>query len=308
MSVNESSSSSWSPARLAALVVGSVLAVLVMLDAWTDIALIAMKDEESSQVLLAPAVFLWLMWVRRDAVRGRQPRNSYWGPALLTAGIALSAWGYQSNIQSIWHLGAVVVLAGVWLTVVGPRVFGAILPALGVLVFLIPVPGRVRAPVADQLQVVSAQATQSVMQVFGVFVERAGNLLVYNGQDIAVAEACNGMRMIFALVLVCYAFAFGTPLRGWVRGLILVISPVAAVAANIIRLVPTVLVYGHFDASVAQPFHDVAGWAMLAAGFIGLMALVRVLRWADLPVMADETSTVRTNMKSLHSSGGPRLA
>jgi exosortase/archaeosortase family protein len=63
-----------------------------------------------------------------------------------------------------------------------------------------------------------------------------------NGVDVAIGEACNGMRMTFALVLVSFAFALTTPLNGYVRVLIVLLSPVSAVIANVIRLVPTVWV------------------------------------------------------------------
>ena len=53
-----------------------------------------------------------------------------------------------------------------------------------------------------------------------------------------MAEACNGMRMVFALVLVSYAFAYSMPLRNTVRILVLI-----AVAAGIYWAATTYLVH-----------------------------------------------------------------
>ena len=53
------------------------------------------------------------------------------------------------------------------------------------------------------------------------------------------------MRMVFTLLLVCYAYAFVTPLRWGTRVTILVLSPVTAIVCNVLRLIPTVWVFSH---------------------------------------------------------------
>ena len=90
--------------------------------------------------------------------------------------------------------------------------------------------------------------------------------------------------MVFTLFLACYTFAFVTPLRGYVRALILLASPVVAVTCNVIRLVPTVWVFGHASPQTAHRFHDISGWVMLILAFVGLTGMIRVLKWASLPV------------------------
>jgi len=100
---------------------------------------------------------------------------------------------------------------------------------------------------------------------------------------VAVAEACNGMRMVFALILVSYAFAFSVPLRNSVRLMVLLLSPVAAIVCNVMRLSPTVILYGNASQEVADNFHDIAGWLMLPVAFMMLMGITRALRWAMVP-------------------------
>jgi len=92
------------------------------------------------------------------------------------------------------------------------------------------------------------------------------------------------MRMVFTLFLASYVFAFVTPLRGYVRAIILLASPVTAVLCNVIRLVPTVWVFGYATPENAQVFHDFSGWVMLIVAFLGLTGIVRLLKWAMVPV------------------------
>jgi exosortase len=262
----------------------TALGIVVTWEAWVDIFNIAVKDEESSHIFLVPVVAGWLVWVRRSRFRQCHPRGGWIGPLLVAAGWAAFGYGYHHAAQSIWHAGAVLVVLGCLLSVLGMEIPRRVLPAVLVLVFLIPVPGMVRQQVAIPLQTTMAELTQTLFAVMGLSVERNGNLLSINGVDVAIAEACNGLRMVFALVLVSYAFAFGTPLYGYVRLLIVAASPLSAILCNVIRMVPTVWLYGNVRAELADRFHDLAGWVMLGVAFLLLMGIIRVLRWALIPV------------------------
>jgi exosortase len=154
-----------------------------------------------------------------------------------------------------------------------------------VLLFMVPFPGRLRQQIAVPLQTITAQATQQLLELLGILVDRSGSVLRINGVDVAIAEACNGLRMILALGLVCYAFAFATPLRGYVRAMVLLATPLCAVVCNVIRLAPTVWIYGHYPTIAADRFHSISGWVMLFVAFFMLAGIVRVLRWARVPVV-----------------------
>jgi exosortase len=271
----------WHPVLLVLL---SILGVLATLDAWQDIWAIAMKDEESSHIFLVPIVTAWLIWVRRGRFRRCRPGGGWLGLALIAAGWAAYSLGDSYYVQVLWHGGAVLVVIGCIFTVLGIDLFFTFLPVLLLQAFLIPVPGRVRQAIAIPLENITTMVTQNVCELFGIMAERSGNVLTVNGRDVAIVEACNGLRMVFALTLVSFAFAFGTPLRWYVRLMVLVASPVCAIACNVVRLVPTVWIYGYFPDSVASAFHDVSGWLMLPVSFLILMGIIRLLRWALVPV------------------------
>ena len=278
-------STDWTPLRVALGVSLALLAILAGLRAWLDIGFIAWRDEEASQVWLVFPIFVWLVWGRRQALARLTPRYSMLGPALIAAGWAISLYGFFNLKQALWHGGVVLALVGAFATVAGPRLISRMLPVLVVLVFLVPVPAMVRQRIAIPMQTYTASASEFAFTLLSLPVTRSGNVLTYNGQDVAVAEACNGMRMVFALLLVTYAFVFATPLRPGVRVLILILSPLAAIGCNVLRLVPTVYLYGQSPDKWGPTFHDLSGWAMLALAFALLMGTVRLLQWAEVPVM-----------------------
>lgn len=251
---------------------------------WADIFHLGTRNEEQSHILLTPVIALWLAWVRRERLRLCKPSPSILGPIAVAGGWGLIAWGFANSVDIARHFGALVVVIGSWLSVLGPAVFMRFLAPLAVLVFLMPVPGRLRQAISIPLQEATAVVTEWILELFAVPIARAGNMLSINGNDVAVAEACNGMRMVAALGLVTFAFVFSFPMRNGVRLLILLFSPLIALLVNVIRLIPTVLMYGYAEAETADLFHDVSGWVMLFVGLGLLWCLLWLLRWLQVPV------------------------
>ena len=255
-------------------------------DQWMDILMIASKDEESSHIFLVIPIAIWLVWIRRVRFRRCPPRASWLGLILILMGYGLVAVSLQTAFQAGLHGGAVLMLVGAMIAVVGTQVMANFFPAVAILALLVPIPGNIRLAIAGPLQNATARVTTSTLELMGFYVERSGNLVNINDMPVAVAEACNGMRMVFALLLVAYAFAFTVPLRNSVRLVVLLLSPVAAIICNVMRLAPTVIMYGNQDQlpeGMPDHFHDIAGWLMLPLAFLMLLGITRALRWAMIP-------------------------
>jgi len=195
----------------------SLIAIAATLDVWKDIFAIGMRDEENSQLLLAPFVAVLLVWVRRERIRFARPQVSVWGPLVIVAGWIAARFGYLNEIEVAEHGGALLIVFGAGLTMLGPNVIRLFLPTVIVLLFVLPVPGRVRQAIALPLQEHTAQITHYLLTAFAVPLERSGSVLNINGHEVAVAEACNGMRMVAALVLITFAFVFSVPMRQRIR-------------------------------------------------------------------------------------------
>ena len=253
-------------------------------DAWLDILHRAMRDEEASHILLVPLVVAWLIWVRRGRLRLTQPTPSMIGPIMVLVGCAMTIFGDTQNHESPWLAGAVVVFVGCVLSVLGKDILLRFLPAIAVLFFLVPVPGMVRQQISLPLQSAVAWITEHIFDLMNIHTERSGNLISINGTDVTVAEACNGMRMVFTLLLVSYLFAFSSPLRGSVRALIIAATPLTALIANVIRLIPTLFMYAYADKELAAKTHDISAWIMLFVSFLALMGILKLMRWALIPL------------------------
>jgi len=271
-------------AEIVVLVLLVALAFAGTRSVWVEIFSIGISSEEQSHVLLAPVVALWLAWLRRARIRHCRFQPSPFGPIAIGVGWMISAYGFRSGIDIAWHLGALMVVGGAALSVVGVDCIRQFVPSALALLFLLPIPGRIRQQIAIPLQEITARVGEWSMQVIGVPVERSGIALTVNEQTVMVAEACNGMRMVSALALIAFAFVFSTPMRNSIRLLILLATPILAILVNLIRMVPTVLLYGYADDAVAGIFHDLSGWASLAIALGLLWALLALLRWLEVPI------------------------
>jgi exosortase len=275
----------WTRWHLIGAIAMAAIGVAATFEAWNDIYNLAYKDEENSHIFLVPIVAFWLVWVRRVRFRHCSPSGAFVGPLIVILGWIIASYGFNNAVQSFWHGGSVLIVLGCILSVLGRNVIFRFFPAVAVLVFLVPVPGRIRLGIAQPLQVWLAQISEYLLELLGFDIGRSGNLLTINGAPVNIAEACNGLRMVFALILVTFAFAFGMPLRNSVRILVLLASPLAAISCNIVRILPTALLYGYRSRETADMFHEYAGWAMLPIAFLLLLAIIRLLRWAMIPVM-----------------------
>lgn len=267
-----------------------LLAVLVGLCVWLsrqplwDMLAIGLRDEEQSHIFLAPLVAVYLLWLRRSRLRYTPVQYSLLGPLTVGLGWLVSWWGFQSGTQIAWHGGALLTLVGAVLTLTGRTPLHLFAPVFVVLIFMLPVPGEIRHRIAYPLQELATTVTHAMLELMGISAVKSGNVIVINGEQVAVGEACNGMRMVFALTLVVYAFAFGTPLKTGTRILLIALSPVIAIVCNVIRLVPTSLIFGYGDIEMAERFHDISGWIMLPVALVMLLGVLRAVRWLEFPV------------------------
>lgn len=277
---HEPSKSYWKTSTLVAAGLMALAGFWLTRDAWQDIFRLASNDEESSHVFLALPAALWLAWARKDEVHKARRSGTWLGPCMVALGWLFVSVGDVQLFQSMWHFGSILIVVGCIITVLGREVLMRLWPAFAILVFLVPVPGIVRAQIAPEMQTVTAQMTAYLLQTFGEPVTLSGKVLIVNGIQVGIAEACNGIRMVFALALVCFFFAFSAELRTSTRLLVILASPLVAIAVNVLRLVPTVWLYGHASTGTAETFHDVLGWAMMPVALLGLVGLNSVLTWA----------------------------
>ncbi len=256
-------------------------------DAWLDMFNRAMVNPEHGQALFAPLIAAYLFWLRRSRLQFLRFRPSLGGTLVIAGSIFLLYLGSERNLLSLWHLAAVLLLVGCVITMTGFEVVRQFAPVIICLFFLVPTPGSVRMLLAAPLQDLATAGAISVLDLTNVNAVHDGVVMQigYPPKNVVIGEAYNGMRIIFGLFLVVYGFAFSAPYRIETRLLLLASCPIVALLCNVIRMVPTSLVYGHGSHEFADAFHWYSGFIMLPMALLMVIGLVSLLNWLDVPTM-----------------------
>ena len=153
----------------------------------------------------------------------------------------------------------VVILAG------GADLFRRIFWILAFLFLMVPLPVRIHNMISGPLQDMASSGAVVVLELLGLTVTREGNVLLLNNHvSVAVAEACSGLRMLTAFVVVASVLAFVINRPGWQKAVLVLSSVPVAIVCNLDRLVVTSLLYLIVSSEVAEKFfHDFAGWTMM---------------------------------------------
>jgi len=274
------------PSFAALAFVLAVFGVVVTFRAWDNMFRIARDDPEYQHIFLVPCVVIFLVWVRRHRLRYLRVSGTVLGPVLVLAGWGASIYGQQFKYEILFHLGAVIVLIGCLVSALGKQALFRFLPVAIVMLMIVPMPQRYRIQIADPLQRYTAEISSYLLDMMGVKTEVNGSMMVINNHPVMIAEACNGMRMVLPLLLIAFGFAFGLPLRTSVRVLIVAASPIVALVCNVLRVMPLVWLQGQSDLGRrwGNALHEHSGWIMVPLAFLVLLGLIRLLRWAMVPI------------------------
>jgi exosortase len=224
-----------------------------------------MRSDEYSSGLLVPFLAVYVLLTRRQ-----QLRNITVEPALILGCIALLVsqaarfMGLYYMYLSAERLSFVMAIWALVLWLAGRK---WVLRIPGVLLFLLlmlPLPNRVQSSITLPLQKWSTTSAVFCLEMCGYPVMSEGNIIQIGDTRVAVAEACNGLRMITAFFVIGALVALLTKRSWWEKLIILASCLPIALICNTLRLAVTAVAFTllsgeHWE----QLFHDFGGYAMM---------------------------------------------
>ena len=122
------------------------------------------------------------------------------------------------------------------------------------------------------IQLVDAAIVEAAGQALGLPVTRNGTLIAVNGVTVDIDQGCDGLRLVWPMLLAAYVAAVTGIATRWLQILICLAAIPLALILNAVRLIITTFVYGYASASTAAIVHDLLGWIMvISAGFLPLL-------------------------------------
>ncbi len=241
------------------------------------------SDDYSAGMLVGPAA-LYMMLTRRAAIKASAVRAAPLCVGVFAVGVAIHLAGTYYLYRSIENIGMLVSAHGLVLGLLGTAGYRRVWYPMAFLTLMLPLPVRVHEVVMLRLQTLGARCAGTVLELIGVPVVRQGNVLEVAQHSVAVAEACSGLRMAIAFLVVCGVLAFVMRRPVWQKVVILLSSIPIAIACNVLRIVSAAYFYSAgYDRLAEGVFHDTAGLLMIPVALTLLFIELRVLSNLMLP-------------------------
>ena len=251
-------------ALLAALIV--VVALLVFSQALTELVRRWNTQEEYSHGYFIPAITLWLLWTRRQALRDSIGRPSWLGPAVILIAGLLHAVGELSALYLLSQVAFVLVLMGVVLGIGGFSLLRVAFIPIAFLLFAIPLPYFVDTVLSWRLQLISSELGVAFIRLFQIPVYLEGNVIDLGKYQLQVVEACSGLRYLYPLLSLGFlaAYFFHAPM--WKRVVVFLSTVPITIVMNSIRIgIVGILVDSWGPQSADGLLHFFEGWIIFVA-------------------------------------------
>jgi len=253
-----------------------VISVLLALTGWAYWSTIVglskewQSNDDYSAGQLVPLVALVFVYIERKNLRKCSLRPCWWtGIALLVFAQMGRTFGLLFMYESAERYSFVLTITGLVLMVAGWQVFRRVLWILLFLFLMVPLPGRVHNLISGPLQRMATTGSVFVLEAFLGRVSQQGNVMMVNGKSLGVAEACSGLRMLTAFIIVASFIAYMIKRSRRKKAVLLLSSIPAGVICNILRIVVTAVLMLLVSAEVAEKFfHDFAGLVMMPAAVL----------------------------------------
>jgi len=215
-------------------------AVVWLLDRWT------VSVWHNAHGIFVPLVAAWLA---REELKSRPDlpiESSAWGFVLLVPALALHVLDAGMHTQLLSAVALFLAIPGLSLLLLGRSRTRLLAFPIAFLAFALPIPLAFMEPVHMVLRQIAAHATAALLPMFGVGVFREGTSLYTAAGVIGVGDACSGFSTLYASVTFAALLSyFASSWRASV--LVLIAAPIAAVGANLLRVLALTLMvaWGH---------------------------------------------------------------
>jgi len=253
------------------------------------------KSDEYSSGLLVPFLAIYVLWSRRHDIAKCPVRPSMWGLVAFAGAQVVRLLGLFLMYSSAERLSIIMSIASLVLLLFGWQIFRKVFSTLLFLCLMLPWPNIVQYYVGLHLQRYATSSAVFCLETIGYEIMREGNIIHIHNASVAVAEACNGLRMITAFFVISGLVVLLVKRAWWEKLVILISSLPIALLCNTVRLAVTAIFFTMVEGEQWEKiFHDFGGYAMMPlalAAVVGELWLLKKL--TTLPEPREAVIVVR---------------
>jgi exosortase len=250
-----------------------------------ELVAVWLRSDEYSSGLLVPPLAAYVLWSRRRDFASALPRPALRaGVALFLLAQVIRIAGLCFMFQSAERLSLMLALAALVLLVLGWKYLGRLATVLLFLCLMLPWPNRIQTAVTLPLQRWSTSSAVFCLELAGYDILRDGNVIHIGDASVAVAEACNGLRMITAFFVISGLVVLLVKRAWWEKLVILASSLPIALLCNTLRLAITAVAFTIVKGEAWEKgFHAGGGYAMMPLALALVVAELWLLTQLTTP-------------------------
>ena len=256
------------------------------------------RSDEYSSGLLVPFLAVYILWSRRHDIAQCKIGPSVWGLFAFIAAQAVRLFGLFFMYGSAERLSIALTIAALVLLLFGWQLLRKVSTVLLYLCLMLPWPNRVQTAVTLPLQRWATSSAVFCLEMVGYEVVREGNVIHIGDASVAVAEACNGLRMITAFFVISGLVVLLVKRAWWEKLIVLVSSLPIALLCNTVRLAITAAFFTVLEGEHWEKiFHDFGGYAMMPLALAAVVAELWLLAKLTTPPDKKEAIIIKRQNK-----------
>lgn len=268
--------------RYAQFALGSAMICLLVAAVYYQVLVKLVTDwwniPDFSHGFLVPPFAAYLVWEKREILRGTKIAPSWSGIAVIAMGLVVLLLGVYGSELFLSRVSLIILLAGLVLCFGGRKFLKELRFALLVLLLAIPIPAIVFNQITFPLQILATKLASALLPLFNVPVLREGNIIELPSMKLEVAEACSGIRSLMSLFTLAVFYGYFLEKSNWRRVALVLASIPIAIAANAVRILGTGLCVQYWDPDKALGFfHEFSGWVIFLVSLTCLYGVHRVM-------------------------------
>ncbi|HHF52040.1 MAG TPA: exosortase/archaeosortase family protein [Candidatus Aminicenantes bacterium] len=241
------------------------------------------SDSYYSHGFIIPFISGFLIWRKREELKGRKPESSWWGLLLIIFSILLHLFGTAIYVFSISGFSIFFLVLGLSLFLFGREITRIILFPLIFLVFMFPLPMAVISLISFPMKMLVVKTGAWIAALLGVPVNREGFNIIIPAGNLLVGNPCSGLRSLISLLALGSLYAYLSDLSVVKQWLLVFLTIPIALLSNIIR-VPILILISHYWGLAAAArdsfWHDASGFFVFVIAIILLFYTSRLLKWS----------------------------
>ena len=246
------------------------------------------SDSYYSHGFIIPFVSGFLIWQKREELKGKVAEISWWGLLLIAVSILLHIFGTAIYVFSVSGFSIFFLILGMSLFLFCKEITRIILFPLIYLVFMFPLPMAIMSAISFPMKILVVKAGAWIAALLGVPVSREGFHIIIPAGSLLVGNPCSGLRSLISLLALGSVYAYMSDLSSGKQWLLVILTIPIALLSNIIRVPILILISHYWGLSAAAPdsfWHNASGFLVFVIAITLLFYTTRFLKWKTCKIL-----------------------